>query len=91
MSLLAAPCVGLIFVFWFSSLMVTSLAELERFEHPPKNDGSLSLLVIGDWGRNGRYNQSKVALQVIIIYLFLTCLPKLVLAILIHHILIYII
>ncbi|PON84080.1 Acid phosphatase, type [Trema orientale] len=62
-SLLAAPCLGLTFVFWFNTLMVTSFAELERFEHPPKDDGSLSLLVIGDWGRNGRYNQSKVALQ----------------------------
>jgi hypothetical protein len=39
-------------------------AELERVEHPAKNDGSLSLLVIGDWGRKGTYNQSRVAEQV---------------------------
>jgi tartrate-resistant acid phosphatase type 5 len=32
-------------------------------EHPAKNDGSLSLLVIGDWGRKGTYNQSMVAHQ----------------------------
>ena len=39
-------------------------AELERLEHPAKNDGSLSLLVIGDWGRKGTYNQTMVAEQV---------------------------
>jgi len=39
-------------------------AELERVEHPAaKNDGSLSLLVIGDWGRKGAYNQTMVAEQ----------------------------
>jgi len=38
-------------------------AELPLVEHPAKNDGSLSLLVIGDWGRKGAYNQSKVAQQ----------------------------
>ncbi|XP_062109818.1 purple acid phosphatase 17-like [Humulus lupulus] len=44
-------------------LIITSFAELERFEHPPKDDGSLSILVVGDWGRNGHFNQSKVAFQ----------------------------
>ncbi|KAF5750070.1 Purple acid phosphatase 3 [Tripterygium wilfordii] len=39
------------------------LSELERFAHAPKPDGSLSFLVVGDWGRRGGYNQSKVALQ----------------------------
>lgn len=39
-------------------------AELTRVEHPAKNDGSLSLLVVGDWGRKGNYNQSRVAEQV---------------------------
>ncbi|GFZ21302.1 Calcineurin-like metallo-phosphoesterase superfamily protein [Actinidia rufa] len=38
-------------------------AALQRFEHPAKADGSLSFLVIGDWGREGFYNQSEVALQ----------------------------
>ncbi|OMO60826.1 hypothetical protein CCACVL1_23856 [Corchorus capsularis] len=42
-------------------------AELERFEHGAKPDGSLSFLVIGDWGRRGDYNQSDVALQMGII------------------------
>ncbi|KXG39805.1 hypothetical protein SORBI_3001G442100 [Sorghum bicolor] len=31
--------------------------------HPAKNDGSLSLLVVGDWGRKGACNQSRVAEQ----------------------------
>ncbi|KAM7484739.1 hypothetical protein LguiA_000748 [Lonicera macranthoides] len=44
-----------------------AVAELERFEHPPKADGSLSTLVIGDWGRRGTHNQSQVALQMGII------------------------
>ncbi|OVA07379.1 Phosphoesterase domain [Macleaya cordata] len=41
----------------------TAFAELERFEEPAKGDGSLSFLVVGDWGRRGTYNQSDVALQ----------------------------
>ncbi|XP_028056573.1 purple acid phosphatase 17-like [Camellia sinensis] len=44
-----------------------SSAELRRFEHTPTtkgNDGgSVSFLVIGDWGRRGQFNQSLVALQ----------------------------
>lgn len=42
-----------------------ALADLQRVEHAPKSDGSLSLLVVGDWGRKGEYNQSQVATQVI--------------------------
>ncbi|KAK9278033.1 hypothetical protein L1049_027590 [Liquidambar formosana] len=38
-------------------------AELQQLEHPVKDDGSLSFLVIGDWGRRGTYNQTQVALQ----------------------------
>ncbi|RRT80168.1 hypothetical protein B296_00021913 [Ensete ventricosum] len=37
-------------------------AELQRFERPAKADGSLSLLVVGDWGRKGQFNQSQVKL-----------------------------
>ncbi|XVF85547.1 hypothetical protein PTKIN_Ptkin17bG0126000 [Pterospermum kingtungense] len=40
-----------------------TLAELHRFQHSAKADGSLSFLVVGDWGRRGLYNQSQVALQ----------------------------
>ncbi|GMJ10832.1 purple acid phosphatase 17 [Hibiscus trionum] len=38
-------------------------AELDRFEQPSNGDGSLSFLVIGDWGRRGAFNQSQVAFQ----------------------------
>ncbi|PWZ53963.1 hypothetical protein Zm00014a_009198 [Zea mays] len=38
-------------------------AELARLEHPAKDGGSLSLLVVGDWGRKGTFNQSRVAHQ----------------------------
>ncbi|XP_039041042.1 purple acid phosphatase 8-like [Hibiscus syriacus] len=43
--------------------VVSCVAELQRFEHAAKPDGSLSFLVVGDWGRRGHYNQSQVALQ----------------------------
>lgn len=57
------------FVICINSLIKASFEELQRFEHPPKDDGSLSLLVIGDWGRNGHFNQSKVDLQVLNLFL----------------------
>ncbi|GMN46097.1 hypothetical protein TIFTF001_015284 [Ficus carica] len=38
-------------------------AQLEKFNQPAKDDGSLSFLVIGDWGRRGGFNQSEVASQ----------------------------
>ncbi|OVA03251.1 Phosphoesterase domain [Macleaya cordata] len=53
--------IGLFLVF---TTTTTSFAELERFEEPAKGaDGSLSFLVVGDWGRRGTYNQSQVSLQ----------------------------
>ncbi|KAE8697836.1 Purple acid phosphatase 17 [Hibiscus syriacus] len=51
---------------WFIiliSMLCVAAAELERFELPAKGDGSLSFLVIGDWGRRGAFNQSQVAFQ----------------------------
>lgn len=48
----------------FGLCLVITSAELERFEHPTKEDGSLSFLVLGDWGRRGAFNQSQVAFQV---------------------------
>jgi tartrate-resistant acid phosphatase type 5 len=49
----------------FALLAATATASgLVRVEHPAKSDGSLSLLVVGDWGRKGTYNQSRVAEQV---------------------------
>jgi len=47
-------------------------AELQRFTHTPKTDGSLSFLVVGDWGRKGEYNQSDVAFQVRLIFFLLS-------------------
>ncbi|GJN08518.1 hypothetical protein PR202_ga26450 [Eleusine coracana subsp. coracana] len=44
-------------------LCAPATAELHRLEHPAKDDGTLSLLVVGDWGRKGTYNQSLVAEQ----------------------------
>ncbi|RZC52554.1 hypothetical protein C5167_020979 [Papaver somniferum] len=41
----------------------SSYGELQRFKHPMKEDGSLSFLVVGDWGRRGSYNQCHVAHQ----------------------------
>ncbi|GMJ04521.1 purple acid phosphatase 3 [Hibiscus trionum] len=47
--------------------VVSCVAELQRFEHAAKPDGSLSFLVVGDWGRRGLYNQSRVSRQMGII------------------------
>ncbi|KAF9673816.1 hypothetical protein SADUNF_Sadunf10G0063300 [Salix dunnii] len=57
-----ASCIGVALLFC-TSLVISSFAELERLEHPAKGDGSLSFLVVGDWGRRGFYNQSHVAFQ----------------------------
>ncbi|XP_027342125.1 purple acid phosphatase 3-like [Abrus precatorius] len=48
-----------------SLCFVYSKAKLQNLQHPPKpnGDGSLSFLVVGDWGRKGHYNQSLVAFQ----------------------------
>ncbi|GMH11327.1 hypothetical protein Nepgr_013168 [Nepenthes gracilis] len=57
----------LLFVFGILTMLglnsFIAVAELERFEQPIKADGSLSFLVVGDWGRRGGYNQSQVAFQ----------------------------
>ncbi|VAH34108.1 unnamed protein product [Triticum turgidum subsp. durum] len=39
-------------------------AELQRVQHSPKEDGSLTVLAVGDWGRGGQFNQTLVAEQV---------------------------
>ncbi|KAL2478840.1 Purple acid phosphatase 17 [Forsythia ovata] len=44
-------------------LSTTISSELQRFEHPIRGDQTLKFLVIGDWGRNGAFNQSEVAFQ----------------------------
>ncbi|KAL8490408.1 hypothetical protein ACS0TY_026057 [Phlomoides rotata] len=55
----------------FLMLLIVSLTfeihvcngELPRFERACKPDGSVSVMVIGDWGRKGGYNQSRLASQ----------------------------
>ncbi|KAJ0651626.1 putative Acid phosphatase, Peroxidase [Helianthus annuus] len=54
------------------TVVVMVAAELQRFQHPVKADGSLRFLAIGDWGRRGLYNQSNVAYQVTLITLWNT-------------------
>ncbi|WOL11607.1 purple acid phosphatase 17-like [Canna indica] len=67
MGTFAEKSIALVLVLLAASAMLPALlpcsAELQRFEHPIKPDGSLSLLVIGDWGRNGTFNQSEIAFQ----------------------------
>ncbi|CAA2975081.1 purple acid phosphatase 17-like [Olea europaea subsp. europaea] len=45
------------------NFLSTVSSELPRFEHPIRGDQRLKFLVIGDWGRNGAFNQSEVAFQ----------------------------
>ncbi|XP_043722856.1 purple acid phosphatase 3-like [Telopea speciosissima] len=50
---------------WSATLalcLVSSLANLHRINHPVNSD-SLRILVVGDWGRKGHYNQTLVADQ----------------------------
>ncbi|XAR55329.1 Acid phosphatase [Bertholletia excelsa] len=47
----------------FLGLFVEMTEELRRFHEQLKADGSLSFLVVGDWGRKGLFNQSLVAAQ----------------------------
>jgi hypothetical protein len=48
----------------FCLLLSVAVSDLTRIEHSLKSDGSLAILVVGDWGRKGAYNQSLVAEQV---------------------------
>ncbi|XP_048499206.1 purple acid phosphatase 3 [Beta vulgaris subsp. vulgaris] len=52
---------NLMFIFLLYGQFIN--AKLPRLEHATKEDGSLSFLVIGDWGRKGAFNQSLVATQ----------------------------
>lgn len=60
-----SPTVHLL-LYMVALMAVMTVAELQRLEHPVKADGSLSFLVVGDWGRRGLYNQSNVAHQVLL-------------------------
>lgn len=52
------------FMVWVCLCIFSVSAELQVLEQPIKGDGSLSFLVVGDWGRKGAHNQSQVAHQV---------------------------
>nr|CAB3491740.1 unnamed protein product [Digitaria exilis] len=46
-----------------AALLAPAEAELTVVEHPPKTEGSLNVLAVGDWGRRGQFNQTLVAEQ----------------------------
>lgn len=54
---------ALCFLMFISFAFVSTTKKFPSFQHPTNNDGSLSFLVLGDWGRRGGFNQSQVALQ----------------------------
>ena len=41
-----------------TSLALLAVAALPRLAHPAKGDGSLSLLVVGEWDHMGTYKTS---------------------------------
>jgi tartrate-resistant acid phosphatase type 5 len=47
------PAMGLVLAFVAVAALCCApgAAELPRLEHPSNSDGSLKLLVVGDWGR----------------------------------------
>ncbi|KAK8941307.1 Purple acid phosphatase 17 [Platanthera zijinensis] len=55
------PSSALFSLLLLSFLFSSSFATLPRFQHPAKDGDSLRLLVVGDWGRKGLFNQSQVA------------------------------
>ncbi|KAK9116685.1 hypothetical protein Sjap_015632 [Stephania japonica] len=66
-----AACLGrtsvallcLLWILFMYNEIPTTVAKFQTIQHPPKADGYLSILVLGDWGRRGAYNQSQVAFQ----------------------------
>ncbi|KAG9147343.1 hypothetical protein Leryth_021420 [Lithospermum erythrorhizon] len=67
MALVCTTSIVLLFLLFINTLHII-IAELPRFERKRNGeDGSLSFLVVGDWGRRGEYNQSRVAHQMGII------------------------
>jgi hypothetical protein len=54
----------LLAVLTFSLGTPPAAGELASVEHPVEDGRPLRLLVVGDWGRKGMYNQSRVAAQV---------------------------
>ncbi|KAL1540212.1 acid phosphatase [Salvia divinorum] len=52
-----------IVVIFVIALIHVSNGDLQRIQHPTKADGSIQVLVLGDWGRKGAFNQSQLAIQ----------------------------
>uniref|UniRef100_J3N8Y7 Calcineurin-like phosphoesterase domain-containing protein n=1 Tax=Oryza brachyantha TaxID=4533 RepID=J3N8Y7_ORYBR len=63
MAVLAAAVVVVVVVGVVVVAPAPVAGELARVEHPTKEDGSLTVLAVGDWGRKGQYNQTLVATQ----------------------------
>nr|ABW82639.1 purple acid phosphatase 17 PM [Brassica napus]ABW82641.1 purple acid phosphatase 17 PM [Brassica napus] len=63
-SLTSATAATMSFLLYICTTVVVTNGELQRFIEPAKSDGSVSFITIGDWGRRGDFNQSKVAHQV---------------------------
>ncbi|CAI0458163.1 unnamed protein product [Linum tenue] len=57
------PLAVVLFSIIFFFKIPSCFSQLTRLEHQVKDDGSLSLLVVGDWGRRGHFNQTIVASQ----------------------------
>lgn len=58
------PLAALLITVLALQLSAAACGELPVVEHPVEPGGPLRLMVVGDWGRKGRYNQSRVAEQV---------------------------
>ncbi|KAL8265918.1 hypothetical protein R6Q59_003262 [Mikania micrantha] len=50
---------SLLINFSFCTILVPVSARIQGLHHLMNNNGSLSFLVIGDWGPKGWYNQSQ--------------------------------
>ncbi|KAK1439347.1 hypothetical protein QVD17_05163 [Tagetes erecta] len=62
MAMIKCPTIHLL-LYVLATVVMVVVADLQRFKHPVKADGSVRFLAIGDWGRRGLYNQSNVAYQ----------------------------
>lgn len=60
--LLLGFCLGIL-AFWITTITRASLFVLQTQHQNPPPSHPLNFLVVGDWGRQGLYNQSQVAIQ----------------------------
>lgn len=58
----------------FSLQLPTNVVDFSKIQHHnKKDDDKVAFLVVGDWGREGNFNQSKVAAQVYIVLMQMPC------------------